>query len=741
MGSQKLISLVVQRLTRLRQINFLLSLASPAAALALCAAALWWNVLPASLVLPAVCAASLLTLGVLQRTGRYLSVVRPEEAASQIDSVTGAQERFLTLATLPAKARGIDPATLKESVAVLETQGAEFGKQFDVRTHVPFVLEKPVKQSLAASPVFVAVLLLLMVFRARPAELRPPTIVVSASRAAALRELQTSEAALPADVREQIDAVADALEEKGLLDPETKAAVATALQTIDEHQVENLSNIQAGKQEPVTQQAQPAPPQQQQNTASEAAEPPELQPTKQNEPSQPQQQQQQQDQTPASQQGNQQPQSGEAKKPEQEQANAEQSSEEKTGGGGESQQKSGGQGSSQGGQGAEQQKQGGEQGGSQQSSAGEQGQKAEQAKQQGAQGAQQDEKKDQTGVGEGKGQGKSGDKKEQKGEAQSGTSDSGAKEGAAKNESGGGSGAGKSQNKQQQGGQQGSQQGQQQQGQGQKSGEQQGQNGSQDLQNVKNELSKLQNEIEKQDQKAQGSNSGKQEQSAQQQGQQDSKKQEQGAAPENKKASEGVQGEAKQSEGKGEGKGAGNSQQQPGEKQGQKGQGQQPQSGEPQKQAGAQNKDQNSRPGEQPPKPGSEQGSANTRPQNSRSGEQQRENQGKIETNRDTTEKHAAERPSPDDTAPRFGPPAGGKEGGMAGKKREEERVDVPQEEKVIVNALGAEDPARLKSKGGAHARTELGGDEFQKPEADVGGAHQPIPLEYRDLLGGPRGK
>ena len=61
--------------------------------------------------------------------------------------------------------------------------------------------------------------------------------------------------------------------------------------------------------------------------------------------------------------------------------------------------------------------------------------------------------------------------------------------------------------------------------------------------------------------------------------------------------------------------------------------------------------------------------------------------------------------------------------------------VKVPLEDQISVRALGREGKELYKNSKDAKARTALSEQELRKPEAEVGGENQRIPLEYRDLL------
>lgn len=92
--------------------------------------------------------------------------------------------------------------------------------------------------------------------------------------------------------------------------------------------------------------------------------------------------------------------------------------------------------------------------------------------------------------------------------------------------------------------------------------------------------------------------------------------------------------------------------------------------------------------------------------------------------------------PAPSDTAPRFGPFDGGKDGNLKGKAQKVEEVSlVDNSEKIVVRSLGENDGKLYRNGGGAQAKTKLGEGEFAKPKSDVAESSQPIPVEYRDIL------
>jgi hypothetical protein len=99
-----------------------------------------------------------------------------------------------------------------------------------------------------------------------------------------------------------------------------------------------------------------------------------------------------------------------------------------------------------------------------------------------------------------------------------------------------------------------------------------------------------------------------------------------------------------------------------------------------------------------------------------------------------STEK-ASMRPSESEFAPRFGPYEGGSEGKIENGEGTAEKVQVgiddPLEEHLSIRTLGGEDQKIYRNKPGARSKTALGSAEFKKPEADVSSSSQPIPVEY----------
>ncbi|MCC6954464.1 MAG: hypothetical protein IT290_10125, partial [Deltaproteobacteria bacterium] len=388
--ARSLIARVSQRLTLIRRINLACTL------LPVIAAALLFLLLTDSI--PAW--ANLIALGgLLLAAIALVSLARPyrraathTDAALLIDRSLASTERFLTLATADERA---DRAVLEE----LETQGNQLAASFSDSEHLAFALERPAKYSVAAAcPILIAIAVLALTRQS----VAPSARTGAASAAQELRELIDRAPTLPPSLASDLAELADTLDEKGLLDPETIRQIdETFLEAAALEQGElkpELSQEEQGAQN--NQSAEPTPTKAPNKSSEDTRE--EQQPPPAEKPETGEKREDQQPPADQSAEPTPPPQSPEQLK---EEAKPQPGSK-------------------------------GQQGNQPGNSGSEQGGKKEQAREGEGREEKQDDKTDETGVGEGKGKGKNGETKEQQGETQTGENSDGAKEGDAKNQSG-----------------------------------------------------------------------------------------------------------------------------------------------------------------------------------------------------------------------------------------------------------------------------------------------------------------
>lgn len=763
MSGRDLVLQVGRTLTRYRRLNLAAALLFPLLLGVVIGTAFALGLLPSSFLPPSLGILAVIALYLYERGGYLLSRVTVEDAGRHLDSVTGAKERFLTLATLPEAEA--DP--VREAI---EAQVAPLAERYLTEHSERIKVEPTARLSLFLSPLAGVVLGLLLLHH--EALVETPTAeanALSVARAEAVRELAERTPDLPDAMKEQLEQLATTLEERGLFSEEALKQLEQSLDGLDklESAGENPENItleEAQKIESKTSGEEKAQskenaqqslseqkqgderesdaaastkqnrPEAQQDPAAQPSAQPTAVPSETPPPtseqlheqiSNAQQQQQQQE-------ASQQPPGGEEKQ-------GVKSLQQKDDGDLKKGQKEQPQGESTK-QGASEQKDG------KKESPGEKGQ------QEGA-GQQDDPKKGTAGVGDGKGEAKGKQSKDQiGGETDSGSDSSGAKEGSAKNDAAGGG----------EGDEQGAKQGDEK-GKGdasgkagEKSGEgkAQGRNDSKgemkpgagdskSTQTVKEELESLKEEMTsgKPQESKRGEQGQEQKQGGDKQGGDKQGGDKQGA---------GEQGGEKSP--KSDGAKGGKSGDKAGDKPGDGANGKQPNGGEKQggekggKQPGSKGGSETAPGGEpkgepkQPPdgEKGESQGPGNKPNTGSPDGDKQSMGEGVVpkDPNGKLRSKRPDALPAPSDTAPRFGPFDGGKDGNLKGKPEKVEEVSLlDNSEKIVVRSLGENDGKLYRNSGSAQAKTKLGEGEFAKPKSDIAESSQPIPVEYRDIL------
>ncbi|MCB0322201.1 MAG: hypothetical protein KDD69_01475 [Bdellovibrionales bacterium] len=719
MGAAELIEAARTRLTFFRRINLLLSQLLAVLVFAVAATLILLGFVPKPFELPLLALSLLLGLSLLNRDRALLSPARADEAAAVIDQKVGGKERFLTLASV-AERDSFD----EELLRLVEAQSAPLVEQFDPKTALPFRLTPSARASAIASPIMTGLLLLLLLFR--PVGSYAPTpyaLQRGKQHAEALQKLVENHPDLPDGLRSKLEELAEVLEDEGLFS-----------ETAGSQLEESLAEIAAAQNE------QGAPEELSQSPKDSS--PKSEQPEAENPPSKREKQQPAASETDASSErssddtsdnktdqsskdeqptpeNSPEPSTGEesAGTPEQEQEQQEQSQESP----GSEEQQSGTKGA-----GAEEQQSGNEQAAEQgddqqqQQSGSEQSQESQQpSEQQAASEAQDDPKKDVTGLGEGKG-GTSGGNKQQQGESQPGSDASNAQQGDAQQESGQGDGQGD--RGQPQPGEQG-EQGERQQGsqQNKQQGDGQGEGtGKQSLSQAKTELENIQKEMQAQGQQQQSGS-----QQSGEQGSQDAEGEQQ------QKQQNGSSGQSPGKEAEQQSSASGEAPSQP--------------SGDS-KQAGDKRQQGNQSDGGQQSegtKDGKEENRQGTGDEGADQSTSQSGTRGKDSGMRSPTPKALPYDPSkkPENMpgergeAQRYSENGADGAQGSGGKPPAVEGVEVPQdEEKILVRTLGGVENKAYRNQG-ARATTELGSDDFVKPEADLPESKQPIPVEYSDIL------
>lgn len=84
---------------------------------------------------------------------------------------------------------------------------------------------------------------------------------------------------------------------------------------------------------------------------------------------------------------------------------------------------------------------------------------------------------------------------------------------------------------------------------------------------------------------------------------------------------------------------------------------------------------------------------------------------------------------------PRYTSSGDGKNGLDHSKVKQYTKIEVPQEEKILVRNVGGSDGKTYKNTSQASAKTKLGTEDFEKPKADQTKEKQAIPVEYQGLL------
>lgn len=738
MTCTKLIDLVRRRLRLYRWLNFGISLLFPLSVFLLTVVLLRHSVIPRLLQLPSFGLSLTIFLLLLAKTYHWVHRVSKEEAARKLDDSLQAKERFLTLASV--KKEAIDEAAsrfLVEPFQAIEKQGQELATNYNLKKEIPLRLERLTQYAVFATSPCVIALVILTFFRSSAAPILRQFQTSEAVQAANLRAIVVDSQTLPTSLKGEILNLADALEREGLLSNEVsekldqaieevkdladaeqrrKQAISQAKKNGREHNQEK-SKTSSGSQEPEISKDRSAP------RESETPSPSSSDLSQQEREVQSSDQQAEQSQT----------------KKETPEQNKELSKQEKSGknqGPGDERQET-----------LTKQPETGAQNHKQTS------EKAEESKDQ-KKDEQDDPKKDITGVGEGSGQGQSGSKKNQSGGTQGGGDDSRAKDvqGVKNNAAAGGkddSAGNSSQGSDQLNNQDRSQSAASKQN-NQVSKQSKDQNGSltknaSELQQVEKELQTIQNEIQKQSQGKAGEN-GKQagvntqHQQSTEMNQKQTEQSQDTSKPQDSKAGKGSdpenrdshQSDTQQASGKEtEKKQQDNSQESQESKQGEV---------PPEQHSQKNEKDQQPEKSSQIPPlqaQGNDQQAALNEQNKSEAGNQSSPGPkpGSEKENFSSKEKSGQGQQQTGDNARRYGSLDGGDGKPISLEDKKLVKIEISPEEKILVRGVGSSDGKRYEHAPGARAKTEIGATEFEKPQPDVAGTSQPIPVEYGDWM------
>lgn len=662
---------VRKRLSYHRLVNLSLLLLAPVLGLVLLIAAVHYRLLSPLFYIPGL--PLFLALVVWSARRFHLGQVSPTEAARAIDGVVSGKDRFLTLASLPKE---LSPDQ-QRSVALLAQQGESFGKVIVPERDFPFQLSREAKYSLWTSPILTIGLLFLLLSPLRAPAGIAGTTLKSQQLAEELRDLSQELVALPGHVKDELETLALVLEESGLQSEDAEDALIDAFEEVQ---------AALAEQKPQSEEVPPQT-QEQQNPEQQKQE---QQHQEQSEPQQTKDQQEKEQQAEGEQ----------GEKKEADSSKQESDSEER---GEKEGEESGSSGKASG------------EGEKKEDSAPSKGKEAESAgeasgspdQKQGSDGNEQ-----QNSPADGKGDGKSVGSQSKPSDQDQNAQD--------KAQSDAQSGAGGKGQKQDTGG--GSQE--------RDAGAKENLSGNQ-LSQAKEKLEEIQKEMEgssspqnppakdqkseqPQSEQAQSEQGGKNSQGNQQDANQPQKQDQQSA--------ENQQGqEQKQDPGQGAGKGPGKTPQ--------------PQDGQS--------------PDQQPSEEQRQQPGAH-RPQDSPQETKSQDKQGKSSTPREGDSRladQAAAKDSPqgkndrptnvDDpqVPPRYTSSGEGKDGLDHSKVKQYTKIEVPQEEKILVRNVGGSDGKTYKNTSPASAKTKLGAEDFEKPKADQTKEKQAIPVEYQGLL------
>ena len=617
------------------------------------------------------------------------------EAAKLIDHQLGSKERFLTLATAGLGTQGAQLKLVEDQITGIEGS-------FSARRAVPFSLER-LPRFCAWSLPFSLLLLGSILSLPQPAGSRALGGAQAASAADALREILEETPQINEAVRDQVSDLADALEQGSLNEEQLLEEIDSAILKLEELPLEEAEQLetetlpQSGGANSVATNNDPNQPRSARNSSSRqtysaigslssATEPP----TGERQPAEPQSTKSEKERESKT---------LEAQAGPSSEATAEQLQKSEQGGSQANQE-----------QGAGSSAKGGEDGAAgkkeSEDGKGEKGLKKED-----------DPKKSTVGLGDGKqgNQGKEGEL-DAKSEPQAGQSQTG-KDGAAENIDQGNSPAGAKQDEK-------GKDKQEQQGNGKKegAGEKKGEEGKQGQQ--KGEGNKK--------------GEGKEQQGGAQQGEERLKE-------ELAKIKEKLGEEQQQKDGAQPGKGKEGKPEQPS---GKSGQNQTEKNDSQQKDAAqkdAAQKDTAQKDSEQKKSEQSDSGKAGAPSDKGREGDKKPTDGGKNSSNEQTGSNELGNPKSPRDLTATPSP-LGEKKDPFAGKGDaggegvnieglDRTAVKIPLEDQISVRALGREGKELYKNSKDAKARTALSEQELRKPEAEVGGENQRIPLEYRDLL------
>jgi len=236
-SSGELIHAVAMRLTRCGRLNLVVSLLAPALLFAIAAAAFFGDILSPYLPISLFVGSFLLGFIFVRPSYVRFRRISTTEAARRIDSATNAQDRFLTLVTVPDEKR----SAMKDSLDAISIQSEEFASTFSLQQEIPLRLEKTARYSAFSSPLlFVALLLTLFLGSAGASRLSPAIAALSEEQARELRELAAQVRDLPEDLRDELLRLAETLENEGILAEEFLEQLDKTIDDFEDLSLEDL---------------------------------------------------------------------------------------------------------------------------------------------------------------------------------------------------------------------------------------------------------------------------------------------------------------------------------------------------------------------------------------------------------------------------------------------------------------------------------------------------------------------